>query len=211
MKQLLSLALVLACVLAGRDARAGTPVPVPDGVANCQWLKIGVSARMIDLQPDNAGLGARHSTKAVCYLQLVYTPPDPNNPGDTPHGTYSGPLLCQKDAATWVMSGPDDSLNAKVLPDGNATAIDKYLTFMNAGGDVIQGFGSHLLHITVDKTGAFHSATFQTLAAELLDSSTFFVTDLSVMGSYVAKGSSVPAAKVPPEAVALVTPSTCTP
>jgi len=214
MKHVLAALALTAAVVSAAPARAGAPPAPAFDAANCQWLKITVSARMVELLDDDAGLGARRGSRAVCYLQLVYSAPDPNNP-DAPNGTYSGPVLCQDDGnGDWVMSGPDDSLIAKVLPGGDAVGIDNYMTFKNEAGDVIQGFGSHWLHFTVDATGKFRSATFQTLAGELLDGSVFFLdapTASSVMGSYTSKGGSVPVTKVPPGAVALVTPSPCSP
>jgi hypothetical protein len=210
MKYSLAVALGVACLCVASPSHAGAPVPVPDGVADCAWLKIGVSAKMTDLLAGDAGLGAKHASRAVCYLQLHFTPADPNDPG-APHGRYTGPVLCQNDGnGDWVMSGPDDSFTAIAFPDGNAIGVDNYMTFTNEASDVIQGFGTHVLHITVDQTGAFRSATFQTLTGELLDASTFFLTDLPVIGSYTSHGTTVPAAKVPPGAVLLVTPSMCT-
>lgn len=189
-------------------------MPVPDGVANCQWLKISVTAKMIEVLDDNMGLGAKHTSKAVCYLQLQYTPPDPNNP-ELPHGQYTGPVLCQNDGnGDWVMSGPDDSFVATALGDGTAIMVDGQMTFTNMSGDVIYGFGTHVLRISVDKTGAFHGATFQTLSSDLVPApdgtAMFFLTNLPVIGGYTSKGTSVPLAKVPAGAVALVTPNMCT-
>jgi hypothetical protein len=213
-KPALAAVALAAALICAPAARAATPVVVPNGVAACQWLKITVTAHMQDVLPEDTGLGARHSSKAPCYLLLTYTPNDPNDAESPPYGSYSGPVLCQIDGnGDWEMmtADPDAPLSATAFPDGNAVGIDDYMTFMNSSGDVIQGFGTHVLHISVDKTGAFRSATFQTVAGELLDNSTFFLSDLPVIGSFTSKGSSVPAAKVPPGAVALVTPSPCSP
>lgn len=207
---LAALALAAAVLTSALPARATNPVPVQDGIAACKWLKITVSAHMTDVLPSDAGLGARHGSKAVCYLQLTYAPHDPNDPDSSTHGSYSGPVLCQIDGnGDWAQMGAPDDLIAQAFPDGNAAGVDNYLTFQNMAGDVIQGFGTHVLHITVDKTGAYRGATFQTLTGELVDNSTFFLSDLPVVGSFTSKGSSVLDDKVPPGAVAARVAPTC--
>jgi len=64
-------------------------------------------------------------------------------------------------------------------------------------GDVIQGYSSHVLVVTLDKEGAFKKATWKTLGAQMLDTSLYFRTPSDVFGSYSASGSTVPAEKVP--------------
>jgi hypothetical protein len=94
--------------------------------------------------------------------------------------------------------------------DGNAIAVDGYLTFTNAAGDIIQGYGTHRVLISVDpKTGAFKKATFQTLGGEMIDNSHYSLTPADVIGGYSATGSSVTAEKVPQPAKNLVADSPC--
>ena len=204
MKHALAALAIAAVLLSAPPARAANPVAVADGIAACKWLKIIVSARMTDLLPADAGLGARHASRALCYLHLTYTPNDPNDVTSPPHGSYSGPVICQIDGnGDWAMSGAPDDLIAKAFPDGNAVGIDNYMTFQNSAGDMIQGFGTHVVHINVDKTGAYLSATFQTLTGELVDNSTFFLTDLPVVGGFTSHGGSVTDDKVPPGVIAV--------
>jgi len=149
-KPALAAVALAAALICAPAARAATPVVVPNGVAACQWLKITVTAHMQDVLPEDTGLGARHSSKAPCYLLLTYTPNDPNDAESPPYGSYSGPVLCQIDGnGDWEMmtADPDAPLSATAFPDGNAVGIDGYMTFMNSSGDVIQGFGTHVLHI----------------------------------------------------------------
>jgi hypothetical protein len=104
----------------------------------------------------------------------------------------------------------DESFSGIALGDGNVIAVDDYLTFKNIGGDVIQGYGTHRILISADKTtGAFKKATFQTLGAEMIDNSFSFLTFETVMGGYSASGSSVTADKVPQAAKDLVAASPC--
>jgi len=201
---LLSLGLAL-----GSSARAATPIPVADDAANCVWLKVHAAAVGYELPAADANLGPRRALKADCYLQLVYmASSDPSSP----HGRYGGPLLCPMsvgDAVNWHASAMNESFSGDKLGDGNIVATDDYLTFTNAGGDVIQGWGNHRVLITVDKNGIFKAALFQTLGGEMVDQSTFFQTPAKVFGSYTAKGVSVPDTKVPDGAKALVADSPC--
>jgi len=129
---------------------------------------------------------------------------------DNPHGRYEAPLLCQTDAATWEATNMKESFSGMKLGDLNIVAADDYLAFRNAGGDVIQGYGTHRILIKVDpKTGAFKAATFQTIGGEMIDSSMFFESFMTVFGGYTAKGTTIPVAKVPPEAQALVAGGPC--
>ena len=73
------------------SARAATPVPVADAVANCVWIKVHVTGLGYELPESDANLGPRRALKADCYLQLVYmASSDP----EFPHGRYGAPLLC---------------------------------------------------------------------------------------------------------------------
>ncbi|HTO55610.1 MAG TPA: hypothetical protein VMR50_19665 [Myxococcota bacterium] len=179
-------------------------LPVTDNVANCAWLKVTAHASGYEYT-GQAGLGAKRSYSATCYMQLVFMPAT----GDNPNGRYGAPILCQVDAANWEASPMEQSFSARKLADGNAVSVDNYLTFKNAAGDVIQGYGVQRLSISVDKTGAFRSATFQTLGGELMDESMFFGSFMTVVGGYTAKGSTVPVTKVPPQALQLVAGGPC--
>ena len=102
-----------------------------------------------------------------------------------------------------------EAYDGKALGDGNALASPDFLTFENAAGDVIMGFTSSRLTITVDKkTGEFKKATLTSLSGELLldgfTGSVFNETPAPIVGGYTVKGSSVPQDKVPAEARALV-------
>jgi hypothetical protein len=200
---------VLAAGVLGLCRPAGAQVVVPDDVANCAWLKVSARATGYEYKADAAGLGAKRTLKADCYMQLVYMAPT----GDFPHGSYAAPLLCQIAQGVtpvWEATVMDESFVGMKLADQNVLAADNYLTFKNAGGDVIQGYGSHRILIKTDpKTGAFKSATFQTLGGEMIDGSMFFESFMTVVGGYTAKGATVPVAKVPPEALALVAGGPC--
>lgn len=204
--RLTSLALASLCVaLFAAPSRAGTPVVVPDGAANCVWLKVRARASGFELPDGDVGLGPRRSFVADCYMQLVYMAG-----GGFAHGRYGAPILCPVDFENWAASPMQDSFTGVAMADGNVMAVDNYLTFTNANSDLIQGWGTHRLLITVDpKTGAFKKAAFQTLAAEMVDDSTYNLTPATVVGSYSVSGSSITADKVPPEAKALVTASPC--
>jgi hypothetical protein len=202
----LALAAVSMVVLFLCRPAAAQQLVIPDDVAQCAWLKITARGTGYEYMADAAGLGAKRSIRADCYLQLVYTGPT----GDFPHGSYAGPLLCQVDAANWEASVMEESFVGMKLADLNVLGADVKLTFKNAGGDVIQGFGTHRILIKVDpKTGAFKSAIFQTLGGEMIGSSMFFESFMTVVGGYTAKGTTVPVAKVPPGALALVAGSPC--
>ena len=138
-------------------------------------------------------------------MQLVYVGVDPANP----HGHYTGTILCPVDAANWEPSSWTESYSGKILDDGSVFNDYDYLTFANAGGDILQGYAAHRLQISLDKTGQFSKAIFQTMAAEMMDNSSFFESFTPVVGSYVAKGTSLPAEKVPPQALALVAGGPC--
>jgi hypothetical protein len=200
-------AAVASCALAGLASGASTPpVVVPDGVASCMWLKIRAKATGYELRDDDAGLGPKHTFSADCYLQLVFMPPD----GTHLHGRYGGPLLCPVDAVQWQASSMEDSFSGTALQDGNVIAADDYLTFTNAAGDIIQGYGTHRLLITVDKTTqAFKKAIFQTLGGEMIHESLFNETFMTVTGGYAATGTSVTPDKVPQPAKDLVSGSPC--
>jgi hypothetical protein len=204
-------ALLTACVgWLAAPSFAGTPIPVPDGAANCQWLRVKVKGSGYEV-PDDAEnaelLGPKRTINADCYLQLVFMEPTAGNP----HGRYGGPFLCPVNADEWEASTMEASFSGRAFGDGNVLADDDYLGFTNAGGDIIEGYGTALLKITVDKnTGVFKKAVFTTLAAELIDNSRFFESPFaSVVGSYVAKGSSVTPDKVPPQAKMLVSGGPC--
>jgi len=205
----LALAALCAVAVGGAAFEATAQVVgVPDGIANCVWLKVTAKGSGFELLDGSAGLGPKRSITAPCYMQLVFVAPDANNP----HGRYGAPILCPIDAANWAPSSMDASFSGKALGDGNVIAVDDYLSFTNAGGDIVEGYGTHRLLITVDKkTGLFKSAMFQTLGAEMIDGSAYFVTPSLVTGGYVAKGTSLPADKVPPQAKALVAGGPCPP
>ncbi len=205
--RLASLAFVSLCLvsLATGTSHAADPVVVPDGVAHCQWLKIKAKGSGYELLDGDVGLGSKRSITADCYMQLVYMPG-----GGTTHGRYGAPMLCPVDFQNWAASPMQDSFSGVALQDGNVLGIDNYLTFTNAASDVIQGWGTHRILITVDKkTGVFKKATFQTLGAEMVDDSTYNLTPAFVLGSFSVTGSSVLAEKVPVEAKQLVTDSPC--
>jgi hypothetical protein len=206
----LGLAVVAAGVLVLCKSAAAQEVVVPDDIAKCVWLKISARGTGFEYMADAAGLGAKRSIRADCYLQLVYMAPTADFPQ---HGSYEGPLLCQTAqgaAPVWEASVMEQSFVGMKLADLNILSADVSLTFKNAGGDVIQGYGTHRIQIKTDpKTGAFKSATFQTLGGEMIGSSMFFDSFMTVVGGYTAKGTTVPVAKVPPEAQALVAGSPC--
>lgn len=185
---------------------ASAQTVVQDGIANCVWLKVTAKGSGFETLEGAAGLGPRRSINAPCYMQLVFMPADAQHP----HGRYEAPILCPIDAATWAPSSMDASFLGTALADGNVIAVDDYLSFTNDSGDVVQGYGTHRLLITVDKkTGAFKSAIFTTLGAEMIDNSIFFESFAPVIGSYTTKGNSMPAEKVPLEAKALVAGGPC--
>jgi hypothetical protein len=205
--RLASVAFVSLCLvsLAPAPSHAADPIVVPDGIAHCQWLKIKAKASGYELLDGDAGLGPKRSLVADCYMQLVFMPG-----GGNPHGKYGAPLLCPVDFQNWAASPMQDSFSGVALQDGNVIAVDNYLTFTNAASDVIQGWGTHRILITIDKkTGAFKKASFQTLGAEMIDDSTYNLTPAFVMGSFSVTGSSVTPDKVPAEAKQLVTDSPC--
>jgi hypothetical protein len=204
---LASAALCVASV-GGGVASAAQAVVVQDGVANCVWLKVTARGSGFEVLDGDAGVGPRRSISAPCYMQLVFVPPDAQHP----YKRYAAPILCPVDFENWEGTTLDASFSGRALADGNVIAVDDFLSFTNAGGDIVEGYGTHRLTITVDrKTGAFRSAIFQTLAAEMIERSVYFASPRAVVGSYTAKGISVPAAKVPAEAKALVAGGPCPP
>jgi hypothetical protein len=206
--RLASLSLGIALVGALASDAVAQGVTVSDGVANCVWLRVKAKGSGLEVLDGDAGLGPKHSFTTDCYMQLVFMAPDANHL----HGRYGAPLLCPVDAEHWEASSMDDSFQGTALADGNIIAVDDYLTFTNAAGDVIQGWGTHRVLITVDKTTlAFKKATFQTLGGEMIDASLFNDTFMNVIGGYTATGVSLTADKVPPEAKALVAASPCAP
>ena len=205
----LLVAVVSAGVLFLCKSAAAQGVVVSDDAANCAWLKITAHGSGLEYKADSAGLGPRRSVSATCYMQLVFIAPDANNP----HGRYEAPLLCQTAqgaAPVWEASVMQESFSGMKLADLNVLAADNYLTFKNVGGDVIQGYGTHRLLIKADpKTGAFKGASFQTLGGEMIDGSMYFKSFTTIAGGYSAGGTTVPVAKVPPEAQALVAGGPC--
>jgi len=198
----LSLGVAWLTVLA---SSASAQVVVPDDIASCVWLRVKAKGSGYELPVADTGLGPKRSLSADCYLQLVYMDPDIGHV----HGRYGGPLLCPIDAENWAASPMEESFAGTKLGDLNVIAIDDYLTFTNAAGDVIQGWGTHRILISVDKTGVFRKASFKTLGGEMIDASYSSLTLATVFGSYSASGSSVPPEKVPQPAKDLVADSPC--
>jgi hypothetical protein len=193
-------------LLSGPASGASTPPVVPNGVANCVWLKVKARGSGYELRLDSAGLGPKRTIAAECYMQLVWMAVD----ADHPHGQYGSPLLCPVDFENWAASPMDQSFTSTALLDGNTIAVDDYLTFTNAAGDIIQGYGTHRVLIAVDpKTQAFKKATFQTIGGEMIDGSHYALTPADVIGGYTATGTSVTADKVPQPAKDLVAASPC--
>jgi hypothetical protein len=192
-----SLSLCVASV-----SHAADPIPVPDGIANCQWLKVTARGTGYEVMDANAGLGPKRSLSADCYMQLVYM-------AGGPHGHYGAPILCMTDAVNWDMSSFDGSYSADGLGDGNALATDDLLEFTNSGGDMMAGYTTSRLTISVDpKTGLFKKATLVSLGGELTDS-LFSQTFMPVVGGLSVKGSSITADKVPPQAKQLLAGGPC--
>lgn len=174
------------------------------GEAACAWLKIKVTGKGYELGA--SGVGPKRSPKATCYAQLVYVEPGE----EFPNGRYTAPLLCLHGANdVWQMTDAANGLASNLLPDGKGVSDDDYLTFHAMNGDVIQGYASHLLTVSLDKTGAFRKATWKTLGAQMMDDSTFFLKPATVFGGYVASGVTVPAEKVPEAARALMASGMC--
>jgi hypothetical protein len=96
----------------------------------------------------------------------------------------------------------DDDANADIPGDD-------YLSFHGENGDVIQGYASYVLLVSLDKLGAFKKATWKTLGADMIHFSTYFRTPASVFGGFKASGATVPAEKVPEGARALMLPGMC--
>src|SRR5258705_13669 len=161
---LAALSLVLVAVCAGAST-AGAPVPVADGVAACSWLKLKAKASSFEVEEGDAGLGPKRAPSATCYLQLMFAAADKANP----HGQYGGALLCQVDFETWAMSGVGEGYDGKALGDGNVLGIGDFVTFRNAAGDVIMGFTTTRMAISINKkTGEFKKATLTSTSGELL-------------------------------------------
>lgn len=174
-------------------------------LADCAWLKIKVVGKGYEHDMSAGLLGPKRSVTATCYAQLVYTPPG----GEFPYGRYTAPLICE-DGLIWEASNAAEGLSATVLANGDAYSDDDYLTFGNSGGDVVQGYASHLLTLALDKkSGALKKAAFQTLAGQMIDGSMYNRTPENVFGAYGAKGASLPADKVPEEVRAIVSEGMC--
>ena len=206
---LAALSLVVVAVCAGAST-AGAPVPVADGVAACTWLKLKAKASSFEVEEAGAGLGPKRAPSATCYLQLMFAAAD----ADNPHGQYGGPLLCQVDFETWEMSGMSEGYDGKALGDGNVLGIGDFMTFKNDAGDAIMGFTSTRMAISVNKkTGEFKKATLTSSSGELLldgfQGSVFNETPAPIFGGFSVKGSTVPEAKVPEGARALVADTPC--
>ena len=211
---LLSFASAAVLLLASASARA-------EGEANCSWLKIKASGKGYEIDDAGTALGPRRSPKAQCYAQLVFLAAS----ADFPSGRYTAPLICLLGANdTWGMTNADEGIAMRVLADGNAISDqdatsatdedptipgDDYLTFHGENGDIIQGYASYVLSVSLDKTGAFKKATWKTLGANMIHHSRFFLTPSTVFGSYSASGATVPAEKVPEGARALMSSGMC--
>ena len=171
---------------------------VQDDIAQCVWLKVKAKASGLEVLAGDAGLGPKRGTSATCYMQLVYSS------GGT-HGSYDAPLICQIDFENWQVTGLlGEGFSAKKLADANAVSMDNYLTFTNAAGDSIEGFTSARLVISTDKTGTvFKKAALTSYSGELSELALFNATPAPLWGSFAFKGSSLPAEKVPAEALAL--------
>jgi len=195
MAKLAWLWLVVVAVAAGA-VRA--QAQVQDDIAQCAWLKVKAKAAGLEILPGDAGLGPKRGPSATCYAQLVWSS------GGT-HGSYDAPMICQEDFQNWQVTGlPGEGFSGKKLADGNAVSMDNYLTFTNAAGDSIEGFTSARLLISTDKTGTiFTKATLTSYSGELSEMSLFNDTPAPLWGSFSFKGTSLPAEKVPAEALAL--------
>lgn len=201
---ILALGVAFLCSLASH-ARAQA-AGVPNGAASCVWLRLKTKGTGYEVSDDASTLGPKRSISTDCYMQLVYMEPSDGNP----HGRYGAPILCPVNADEWEASVMEASFSGKAFGDGKVLAEDNYLAFANAGGDLVEGYGTHLLQIFVDaKTGLFKKATFLTLGGEMIDDSTFFESFKRVKGGYVAKGTSVTPDKVPPQAKLLVAGGPC--
>jgi hypothetical protein len=201
---ILALGVAFLCGLASHAGAQATGVP--NGVANCVWLRLKTKATGFEDSADASALGPKRSISTDCYMQLVYMDVDASNP----HGRYGAPILCPINADEWQASVMEASFSGKAYGDGKVLAEDNYLAFANEAGDVVQGYGTHLLQISVDpKTLLFKKAIFTTLGAEMIDESIFFESFKPVKGSYLAKGTSVTPDKVPPQAKALVAGGPC--
>jgi hypothetical protein len=174
--------------------------------AHCSWLKLKATGKGYEIDDEETVLGVKRSVKADCYAQLVWAAPG----GEFPNGRYTAPLVCLHGANdAWQATDADNGLSIRLLGDGNGATDDDYLTFHGVNGDVIQGYASHLLVISLDKEGAFKKASWRTLGAQLIDGSTYFRTPSTVLGGYAASGSTVAEEKVPEGARALMSPGMC--
>lgn len=175
------------------------------GFADCAWLKIKVVGKGYEHDMSAALLGPKRSVTATCYAQLVYVAPG----GDFPYGRYTAPLICE-DGVAWEASSAAEGLSSTLLANGDAISDDDYLTFGNSGGDVVQGYASHLLTLGLDKkTGALKKVSFQTLAGQMIDGSMYNRTPENIFGAYGASGASLPADKVPAEVRELMSEGMC--
>lgn len=194
---------VLAAALCA--AAPGARAQVADGVAQCVWLKLKAKAAGFEIEDGDAGLGPKRGPSAVCYMQLNYAAPD----ADNLHGRYSAPILCQVDFENWAMSEFGDGYDGKALADGNVLGLEDFVSFKNDAGDILEGYSSSRMLISVDKQGAFKKATLASSSGELLRNSTFNDTPALLFGGFTVKGSSVPVTKVPDAAKALVAGGMC--
>jgi hypothetical protein len=175
------------------------------GLADCAWLKIKVVGKGYEHDMTEHLLGPKRSVTATCYAQLVYTAPG----GEFPNGRYTAPLICE-DGLLWEASSAAEGLSATVLANGDAISDDDYLTFGNSGGDVVQGYASHLLTLALDrKTGALKKVAFRTLAGQMIDGSLYNRTPENIFGSYGARGASLAADKVPEGAREIMSEGMC--
>ncbi len=175
------------------------------GIAHCTWLKIKVVGKGYEHDMNAHVLGVKRSVSATCYAQLVYAAAS----GEFPYGRYTAPLICE-DGVIWEASNAAEGLSSAVLANGDALSDDDYLTFGNSGGDVVQGYASHLLTLALDKkTGALKKASFRTLAGQMIDGSLYNQTPANVFGAYTASGSSVAADKVPAGVLEIMSSGMC--
>lgn len=188
-----ALAALSLSLLVGAGA-ATASAQVPAGIADCAWLKLKAKASGYEREGAADGLGKKRGPSATCYMQLAA------GGGNT----YTAPLVCQIDFVNWENTSAVEGYAGTQLADGNVISQGDYMTFRNAAGDVIQGYTSARIAISVGKLGEFKKATFSSFSGELTDGSMFAETPALLFGSFSVKGSTVPAEKVPEEARAQV-------
>jgi hypothetical protein len=200
---ILAVLLMIVAALTGSTGTARAQSAV--GIAHCAWLKIKVIGKGYEHDTTAHLLGPKRSVTATCYAQLVYTAPS----SEFPYGRYTAPLICE-DGVLWEATNAAEGLAGDVLANGDAISDDDYLTFGSSGGDVVQGYASHLLTLSLDKkTGALKKASFRTLAGQMIDGSLYNQTPQNVFGAYTASGASVDADKVPAEVLAIMSEGMC--